>query len=142
MNKTEIISILSTNGLKITPQRVAVYEAVKKLDHPPADDILKAVNRYHPGIAKGTVYNILEVFCKKGILIKVKTEGDKMRYDAITELHHHLYDEGSDKIIDYKDEELNRLLENYFKTKNIPDFNIKEIKLQLTGNTINKNKKS
>jgi len=137
MTKADFILVLSSHNLKITPQRLSVYEAVTKLHHPYADEILKLVNTDHPGIAKGTVYNILELFCPKSIITKVKTDGDKMRYDAIVNLHHHLYDANSDQILDYEDEKINHILREYFKENGIPDFDIKEVKLQIFGNIIN-----
>ncbi len=56
-----------------------------------------------------------------------------MRYDAITEKHHHLYSAESDRIEDYFDPELNEIIDNYFKKKGIPDFEIEDIKLQVIG---------
>ena len=133
MDKSNIIQLLSHHNLKITPQRIAVYEAVVQLDHPDADEITRLVNETNPGIARGTVYNVLELFCDKNIIRKVKTDQDKMRYDPVLDKHHHLYDERSTKIFDYVDEELDELLENYFAKKNIENFNIKEIRLQIVG---------
>ena len=73
------------------------------------------------------------------LIKKVKTEKDIMRYDAVMESHHHLYCSESDRIEDYKDNELNELLEKYFEKKKIPDFKIEDIKLQIIGKFI-KNK--
>jgi Fur family peroxide stress response transcriptional regulator len=121
-------------GLKITPQRVAVLEAVSELDgHPTADKIIDFIKQKHPNVATGTVYKTLETFADNDIIKKVKTEKDVMRYDAIIEKHHHLYCEESDRVEDYYDDELTELLEDYFKKKNIPGFTVNDIKLQLTG---------
>ena len=100
---------------------------------PHADDIAKSVNVINPGIAIGTVYNILELFVEKGIIKKVKTDEDKMRYDPILLKHHHLYDEKSSEIYDYIDEELDNMIEDYFSKKNIDGFDIKDIRLQIIG---------
>jgi Fur family peroxide stress response transcriptional regulator len=62
-----------------------------------------------------------------------------MRYDAILEKHHHLYCSESDRIEDYMDDELNKLIENYFEKKNIPDFKIEDIKLQIIGKFVKSN---
>lgn len=131
---------LLEKGLKITPQRIIVLEALNKLNHPSADQVLDYIRKIHPGIAKGTVYNILESFSEKGLIKKVKTEEDLMRYDAIIEKHHHLYYQDSNKIEDYFDEELNMLLKEYFTRKNIPGFLIEDIKLQIIGNKEKKRK--
>jgi Fur family peroxide stress response transcriptional regulator len=121
-------------GLKITPQRVAVLEAVSELEgHPTADKIIDFIKQKHPNVATGTVYKTLETFADNDIIKKVKTEKDVMRYDAIIEKHHHLYCEESDRVEDYYDDELTELLEDYFKKKNIPGFTVNDIKLQLTG---------
>jgi Fur family transcriptional regulator, peroxide stress response regulator len=61
-----------------------------------------------------------------------------MRYDYVKEKHHHLYCAESERIEDYYDKELDKLLENYLKKKTIPNFKIKDIKLQIVGNFTDK----
>ena len=134
MKIEDIRTELSDKGLRVTPQRVAILEAVVKLNnHPTAENIIDFIKEHHPNIATGTVYKILEVLVDKCLLNKVKTDRDIMRYDAILENHHHLYGAESDRIEDYFDEELNTLLSDYFKTHKIPEFEIKNIKLQIIG---------
>lgn len=141
MNRNILIKLLNQHKLKLTPQRIAVYEVLLELDHPDAEEITRAVKETNPGIARGTIYNVLDLFCEKEIIRKVKTDEGKMRYDAILKKHHHLYDQKSTKIYDYIDEDLDELLENYFAKKNIKNFNIKEIKLQIVGEKNNKNQR-
>lgn len=139
MKPKEIQEVLSKNGLKITPQRYAVLEAVIDLgNHPATDNIILFIKKKHPNIAVGTVYKILELFVENGIIKRVKTDKDIMRYDAVHEKHHHLYCSESERIEDYYDEELNQLLEDYFKNKEIENFNIQDFKLQLIGTFSNK----
>jgi Fur family peroxide stress response transcriptional regulator len=134
MDFNGIRDILTTKNLKITPQRMAVLEALDSLkQHPTADNIIEFIRKNHPNIAIGTVYKTLETFVEKGIIQKVKTDKDVMRYDYIMDKHHHLYCDESDRIEDYFDEELNGLLEDYFNKKQIPDFTIEDIKLQIKG---------
>jgi Fur family transcriptional regulator, peroxide stress response regulator len=134
MEQIEIRKLLSEKGLKVTPQRIAVIEAVSELKHhPTADKIIDFIKKNHPNIAIGTVYNILDTYVEKGIINRVKTERDVMHYDAILENHHHLYCLESDRIEDYFDEELDKMLEKYFAKKKIPGFEIEDIKLQLKG---------
>ena len=131
---------LKNGNLKVTPQRIAVLEALKSLkDHPTADKIKEYVVKNHPNIAVGTIYKTLETFVDKGLVKKVKTEQDVMRYDAILDKHHHLYCEDTDRIEDFFDNQLNDMLEEYFKKKKIPNFKVKDIKLQIIG-TFNNNK--
>lgn len=131
----EIRSNLLQQGLKITPQRIAVFSALLSLKkHPTADKIIAHVQENNPNISPGTVYKTLETFVEKGIIKKVKTESDVMRYDAIQDHHHHLYCAESDRIEDYYDDDLNEMLQEYFNRKKIEGFDVKEVKLQILGN--------
>jgi Fur family transcriptional regulator, peroxide stress response regulator len=136
---TEIIRARFTEkGLKVTPQRVVILEAIYKLNnHPTAENIIEYIRELHPNIATGTVYKVLETLVKKGLVKKVTTEKDIMRYDGIIENHHHLYCTECEIIEDYFDDELDKLLHNHFKNKNIKDFKIEDIVLQIRG-TFNK----
>lgn len=124
--------ILKENGLKSTPQRLAVldYFADNK-QHPSADMVVESIKKKHPHIAIGTVYNILECFEEKGIIKKINTKEDKMRYDAFIDKHHHIFDLETNQIIDYYDENLDQILEDYFKSKNLEHIKIENIRLEI-----------
>jgi Fur family peroxide stress response transcriptional regulator len=135
MNHTDLRQRLRTLGLKVTPQRVVIWEAINALgNHPTVEQIVAFLKENHPNIAPGTVYYTLQTYVETGLVKKVKTEKDIMRYDAITTRHHHLYCADSDKIEDYFDEDLDIILENYFRKKRIPGFTVQDIKLQIVGN--------
>ena len=140
-NASEITSKLSCAGLKITPQRIAVLEAVMELNnHPTAEKVIDFIKANHPNIATGTVYKTLETFVEKGLIKKVKTDRDIMRYDAMTIPHHHLYSSSSDRIEDFIDPELQQMIEKYFNAHKIPNFKIEDIKLQVIGEFLTKKK--
>lgn len=125
---------LAEKNLKVTPQRIAVLEAVNALkNHPTAEAIITSVRERNSNISVATVYKVLEVLVESGLIRKVKTEKDVMRYDGITVPHHHIYSSDSEKIEDYFDDELNDLLNCYFKNKKLPGFHIEEIKLHIVG---------
>ena len=132
---------LQEKGLKVTPQRVAIYDAIVKLkNHPTAENIIDYIKINHPNISVGTVYKVLDSLVENNLLKKVKTEKDIMRYDAVLSNHHHLYCAETDKIEDYEDEHLNQLISDYFKKNKIKNFKVQDIKLQITG-TFNHTKK-
>ncbi len=134
----EIRNILIDKGLKVTPQRLAVLEAVIELgNHPSAEKVIEFIKSNHPNIAVGTVYKTLETYVEKGIIKKVKTDRDIMRYDAVLDKHHHLYCLESNKIEDYYDDDLNKIIEDYFKKNEIKNFKIEDVKLQIIGNFLN-----
>jgi Fur family peroxide stress response transcriptional regulator len=141
METSKVRNKLVEKGLRVTPQRIAIYEAVLKLNnHPTADDIAAFIKQDHPNIATGTVYKVLDSLVHNGLIKRVKTEKDVMRYDAILENHHHLYCAKSDCIADYYNSEINELLAEYFRKNEIPDFKIEDIKLQIIGNFLNEPK--
>lgn len=135
MNYDELTKLLSEKGLKVTPQRVAVLEALYEImNHPSAEEVRQKLHSRFPSIAIGTIYNILDTFCEHGIIRKVKTDSDFVRYDVDMEKHHHIYCESCNHIENYHDPELDELLKAYFDRKQILHFQIKEFSLQIIGN--------
>ena len=142
-DRMNIKNMIAEKGLKVTPQRMAILEAVHDLDcHPTADQIKEYIKENHPSIAVGTIYKTLEKLGEKGLIEKVKTERDVMRYDIVTKKHHHLYSKESDRIEDYFDEELNKMLEDYFNKKQIKNFRLEDFKIHLTGYFTDNEKKN
>jgi Fur family peroxide stress response transcriptional regulator len=134
-NTEENSQKLKEAGLKVTPQRLAILEAVYDLgNHPTAENIIEYIRSAHPGVATGTVYNVLDVLVENKLIRRVKTDKDAMRYDGILDSHHHLYCAETDRIEDYFDEELDHTLQAYFRQKEIPGFEIRDIILQVNGN--------
>ena len=129
---------LTEKGLKVTPQRIAVLDALVKLNnHPTADKIIEFVRKSHPHIAVGTVYKVLETLAEKKIIRKVNTESGVMKYDAVPESHHHLCCSESGKIRDYFDDKLDGIIKEYFGKKKIQGFKIEDIKLHINGKFTN-----
>lgn len=128
---------LAEKGLKVTPQRMRVMEAINKLDnHPTAENIITFIRKNDPNIGSGTVYKVLETLVEKKLITKVKTEKDIMRYDGIIENHHHLYCKECDYIEDFSNEELDKILHKFFEENQIDNFIIDGIKLNISGNFI------
>lgn len=140
MANKAVIKILTENGLKVTPQRTAVLEVIMNLhNHPTADEIVQYLRITYPHIPIGTVYKILDKFTKLGIIDKVKTDNELIRYDPVRTRHHHLYSTDNDNIQDFYDDQLDKILDEYFKKKNIPGFIVEDFKLQIIGKQKNKN---
>ncbi len=138
MKITEIRDKLIDKNLKVTPQRIAILEAIVKLNnHPTAENIIDYIRKNHPNIATATVYKVLDALVANELIRKVKTERDVMRYDAVMESHHHLYCSDSDRIEDFVDTELNEMIEKYFEEKKIPHFKIEDVRLQIIGKFLN-----
>jgi len=141
MNTESIIKKLKERDLKITPQRVLVLKSVSETaGHPTAEDVFREVKKILPNIAVGTIYNILETLVTNGLVEKISSIGDKMRYDVILKGHHHLLSKNSDKIKDYFNEELTGLIGNYLENNKIPGFNVSGFKLNISGEFIKRDK--
>ncbi len=129
----DIKNKLSEKGLKITPQRMSILEAIYSINHPTADDIIKYIRQKHSNIATGTVYKVLDTFVRKELIKRITTDKDVIRYDGVLIHHHHLHSSEDVLIKDYIDEELDKILKDYFQKKKINDFKIEEITLQIKG---------
>ncbi|EAW37028.1 Fur family transcriptional regulator [Lyngbya sp. PCC 8106] len=81
---------MRAKGLRITPQRFAVYANLRsRFDHPTVEEILLDVNRDLPISSKATVYSALSVLREVGLVREVLLEEGVTRYDAKVEPHHH-----------------------------------------------------
>jgi Fur family peroxide stress response transcriptional regulator len=78
-------------GLAVTPQRLAIIEALlAATDHPRAETIFEAVRKLHPHISLATVHRTLETLCQIGEARKVTMLHDSARYDGNLTPHHHV----------------------------------------------------
>jgi len=124
-------------GLKVTPQRKVILEVISGMrNHPTAEMIMRQVEQVEPDISAGTVYKTLDLFAEKGLILRIKTDRDIMRYDPFINRHHHLYLDGTDKIVDFEDEELNRLLEEYFRKKRIPGMVVEDYRVEIKAREV------
>ncbi len=88
-------------GLKVTPQRIAVYrEIVSRKDHPSAEELYETLKGKIEGISLTTVYRTLSSLEKAGFVKRVPTLKDKVRYDARLEPHGHFICKKCGKIVD------------------------------------------
>lgn len=107
-------------GIKVTPQRIAIYrELANTTEHPSAEGVHKKITQYYPNISLTTIYRTLETFEKLGLIAVVNTLYNAARYDANLEPHHHLVCVFCKKVDDFYDTSLvnldvtNKTLANY-----------------------------
>src|SRR4030066_1866053 len=98
------------NGLKITPQRSAIYqELLKAKDHPSADMIYQRIVKKIPNISFDTVNRTLLTFSKIGITNIVEGYGQPKRYDPDIDKHHHFRCIQCNNIIDFYNKEYDNI---------------------------------
>lgn len=97
-------------GLRVTPQRTAVYQAlVETNEHPSAETVFRQVRQVFPCISLDTVNRTLMTLNDMGAAFIVPGSGDAKRFDANLESHQHfrcvtckrifdLYDEPHDEV--------------------------------------------
>lgn len=133
VNKTAV-SILAQNKLRLTPQRIAIMDVILSIkEHPTAELVHDYLSLSHPHISIGTIYNTLDLFADKGIITRIPSLADQMKYDAVAEKHHHLYCPENGRIEDFYDEELYLIIKNHLDKKKIPDFIIEDFKVHIIG---------
>lgn len=89
-------------GLKMTPQRLAVYKALIQTDtHPTSEDVYQAVRQEMPNISPDTVNRTLQTLSEIGAAFVVEGTGQPRRYDGGMEDHQHFRCIKCGKIIDF-----------------------------------------
>ena len=89
-------------GLKMTPQRLAVYKALIATDmHPTAEDIYQTVRQEMPNISLDTVNRTLLTLAEIGAAFVVEGTGQPRRYDGGMDSHQHFRCLKCGKIIDF-----------------------------------------
>ncbi|MHC4638108.1 MAG: Fur family transcriptional regulator [Planctomycetota bacterium] len=88
-------------GLKVTPQRIAVYKVLKEsVEHPSAEAVLQRVKKLVPNVSLDTVNRTLLTFSRIGIASEVPGSGGAKRFDANLKIHQHFKCIKCKKIVD------------------------------------------
>ena len=98
-------------GVKLTDQRKIIAKIMSAADdHPDVGELYKRVSKIDSKISIATVYRTVKLFEETGILAKHEFKGSKARYEALNESHHdHLIDIKSGEIIEFVDDEIEKL---------------------------------
>ena len=98
-------------GVKLTEQRKIIAQVMSSSDdHPNVDELYSRVSNIDPKISIATVYRTVKLFEESGILTKHEFKGEKARYEELNEGHHdHLIDVKTGEIIEFVDEEIEKL---------------------------------
>jgi len=98
-------------GVRLTDQRKLIAQVMSEsTNHPDVDELHKRVSKVDPKISIATVYRTVKLFEEVGILTKHEFRGGKARYEELNEGHHdHLIDIKSGEIIEFVDNEIEKL---------------------------------
>jgi Fur family peroxide stress response transcriptional regulator len=102
-------AMVTSYGLKMTPQRRAIVDYLQASHHhPTADEVLTAVNEKFPMTSRATVYNTLN-WLKGSGLVREVFEAGIVRYDPNVTDHHHFVCRRCGKVEDIECEAIGSL---------------------------------
>ena len=104
-------------GVKLTDQRRIIVKVLSESkenygesDHPDVDELYNRVTKVDAKISIATVYRTVKILEEAGILVKHDFKAGKARYEQLRESHHdHLIDVKTGEIIEFVDEEIEKL---------------------------------
>lgn len=98
-------------GLKMTGQRRVIAKVLSEShDHPDVEMLYKRASAIDPHISIATVYRTVKLFEEAGITQKHDFGDGRARYEeALREHHDHLIDVKSGKVIEFSNQEIERL---------------------------------
>ncbi|MAV05917.1 MAG: transcriptional repressor [Candidatus Pelagibacter sp.] len=135
MSKIEIKC--KEKGVRLTEQRKVIAQVMSESkDHPDVDELHKRISLIDKKISIATVYRTVKLFEESGILEKHDFKGGKARYEQSPDQHHdHLIDINSGEIIEFVNEEIEKLQN---KVAEKLGYKLVDHKLELYGSKIKK----
>ena len=124
-------------GLRLTDQRKLIAKVMSESgDHPDVDELHNRVSKFDSKISIATVYRTVKLFEEAGILSKHDFKGTKARYEQVTREHHdHLIDINTGDIIEFVDQDIEKLQKNVAKKLG---YQLVDHRLELYGTKIKK----
>tara|TARA_B100000029_G_C17217884_1_gene830538 strand:- start:293 stop:703 length:411 start_codon:yes stop_codon:yes gene_type:complete len=121
-----------SKGVKLTDQRKIIAQVMSEAhDHPNVDELYNRVSKIDSKISIATVYRTVKLFEEAGIITKHDFKGGKARYEELSESHHdHLIDVKTGEIIEFVDNEIEKLQE---KVAEKYGYKLVDHKLELYG---------
>ena len=123
-------------GVRLTDQRKVIARVMSdskerygSKDHPDVDELHKRVSLVDEKISIATVYRTVKLFEEAGILTKHDFKTGKARYE-LNDDHNHLIDIKTGEIIEFVDDEINKLQE---KIADKYGYTLVDHKLELYG---------
>lgn len=128
----------SEAGLKMTGQRKVILQVLdSSADHPSVESVYERAKEIDSSISIATVYRTLSLLDELNLVIKHEFQEGHSRYEVNWDHHHHLVDLETGKVIEFQNDELEKL-----KIKIAKDlgYDLVDHRLELYGKKI-KNKK-
>ncbi len=97
--------------MRMTDQRKVIARVLSQAqDHPDVEELYRRSSAVDPNISIATVYRTVRLFEEAGIIARHDFRDGRSRYEQAGEEHHdHLIDMKSGQVIEFIDEEIERL---------------------------------
>ena len=134
---SEIENKCLQKGVRLTDQRKLVAQVMSESDdHPDVDELHKRITKRDAKVSIATVYRTVKLFEEAGVVSKHDFKGAKSRYEQLPEEHHdHLIDINTGEIIEFVDQDIERLQEKISKKLG---YKLVDHRLELYGSKIKK----
>lgn len=111
IKKTAIEDLCVNAGMRMTEQRRVIARVLDAaIDHPDVEELYNRASAIDSGISISTVYRTVKLFEDAGIIERHEFRDGRARYETISDEHHdHLIDLRSGTVIEFRDEEIERL---------------------------------
>ena len=98
-------------GMRMTEQRRVVARVLEAAtDHPDVEELYRRASAVDPHISIATVYRTVKLFEDAGVIARHDFGAGRSRYETLPEEHHdHLIDLRTGKVIEFRNEEIERL---------------------------------
>jgi len=97
-------------GLKMTGQRKVILKVLSKADdHPSVEEVYDRAKKVDKSISIATVYRTLSLLDELDLVIRHEFQEGYSRYEVNWDHHHHLVDLETGKVIEFQNEELEKL---------------------------------
>ncbi|MBO8166253.1 MAG: transcriptional repressor [Kosmotoga sp.] len=130
MHVKEAIDLLKSKGYRITPQRIAILKVLENnKEHPSAEDIFLQARKYSTFISFASIYNILDILEKEGLIKSIFGIDGIKHYDPDTSCHAHFFCKKCGRLLDLKDNfiELSRFKESLSR------YDVESVEVIVTG---------
>ena len=106
-----IEKLCADKGMRMTDQRRVVARVLSQAqDHPDVEELYRRSAAVDPHISIATVYRTVRLFEEAGIIARHDFRDGRSRYEEASETHHdHLIDMKTGQVIEFMDEEIEKL---------------------------------
>lgn len=110
---SELERLCAEKGMRMTEQRRIIARILSEAeDHPDVEEVYHRASAHDDNISLSTVYRTVRLFEEAGILERHDFGDGRARYELMASDHHdHLIDVSSGKVIEFRNEEIERLQE-------------------------------